>query len=120
LDYQSHKLKKTTEKQRVITLTENNDIIGAVAERKQKPFMVGFAAETENIADYAKEKMARKKLDMVAANQVGKGLGFSVDTNTLQLFWPQGGTILPQALKSHLARDLMRHIIERYDAKNST
>jgi phosphopantothenoylcysteine decarboxylase/phosphopantothenate--cysteine ligase len=120
LDFQSHKLKKTTEKQRVITLTENNDIIGAVAERKQKPFMVGFAAETENIAEYAKEKMARKQLDMVAANQVGKGLGFSVDTNTLQLFWPQGGTILPHALKSHFARDLMRHIIERYHEKYST
>jgi phosphopantothenoylcysteine decarboxylase/phosphopantothenate--cysteine ligase len=74
LEYHNNKLKKTAEKQRVITLTENNDIIGAVALRKQKPFIVGFAAETENIAEYAKEKMARKQLDMVAANQVGKGL----------------------------------------------
>jgi phosphopantothenoylcysteine decarboxylase/phosphopantothenate--cysteine ligase len=50
---------------------------------------------------------------------VGKGLGFGVDTNTLHVFWQQGEAVLPLALKSHLARDLMRLIIDRYDAKNS-
>lgn len=119
-EYQAQKLKKTAKKQEVISLIENNDIIAAVAQRSLKPFIVGFAAETENIADYAKDKMARKQLDMVAANQVGKGLGFEVDTNAIEVFWPEGEKRLPKALKSHLARDLMRLIIERYDAKNST
>ncbi|MFT7234772.1 MAG: phosphopantothenoylcysteine decarboxylase/phosphopantothenate--cysteine ligase [Methylophagaceae bacterium] len=118
--YHEMKLKKTSEKQRVIHLVETNDIIAAVAQRKPKPFMVGFAAETISIADYAKDKMRRKQLDMVAANKVGKDLGFSVDTNALEVFWAEGETILPKALKSHLARDLMRLIIGHYDAKNST
>lgn len=117
--YHDRKIKKTAEKQREISLIENPDILAGVSQRKQKPFMVGFAAETDNIADYAKEKMVRKQLDMIAANQVGKGLGFAVDTNALQVFWHQGDAVLPPALKSHLARELMRLIIERYDAKNS-
>ena len=117
--YHDKKIKKTAEKQREISLIENPDILAGVSQRKQKPFIVGFAAETDNITDYAKEKMVRKQLDMIAANQVGKGLGFAVDTNALQVFWHQGDAVLPQALKSHLARELMRLIIERYDAKNS-
>ena len=117
--YHDKKIKKTAEKQREISLIENPDILAGVSQRKQKPFMVGFAAETDNITDYAKEKMVRKQLDMIAANQVGKGLGFAVDTNALQVFWHQGDAVLPPALKSHLARELMRLIIERYDAKNS-
>ena len=81
---------------------------------------MGFAAETDNVAEYAKGKMQAKHLDMIAANRVGKDLGFGSDTNTLQVFWPQGEKTLATALKSHLARDLMTLIIERYDAKNST
>ena len=117
--YYDSKLKKTEDTARTIQITENKDIIAAVAQRKVKPFVVGFAAETDNVINYAKDKMERKQLDMVAANQVGKGLGFGVDTNTLHVFWQQGEAVLPLALKSHLARDLMRLIIDRYDAKNS-
>ena len=117
--YYDSKLKKTEGTERTIQITENKDIIAAVAQREVKPFIVGFAAETDNVINYAKDKMERKQLDMVAANQVGKGLGFGVDTNTLHVFWQQGEAVLPLALKSHLARDLMRLIIDRYDAKNS-
>jgi len=117
--YSESKLKKAVETQRAIQVTENNDIIAAVAQRQVKPFIVGFAAETDDIINYAKDKMERKQLDMIAANLVGKGLGFGVDTNTLHVFWQQGEALLPLALKSHLARDLMRLIIDRYDAKNS-
>ena len=117
--YSESKLKKAVETQRAIQVTENKDIIAAVAQRQVKPFIVGFAAETDDIINYAKDKMERKQLDMIAANLVGKGLGFGVDTNTLYVFWQQGEAVLPLALKSHLARDLMRLIIERYDAKNS-
>ena len=117
--YSESKLKKAVETQRAIQVTENKDIIAAVAQRQVKPFIVGFAAETDDIINYAKDKMERKQLDMIAANLVGKGLGFGVDTNTLYVFWQQGEAVLPLALKSHLARDLMRLIIDRYDAKNS-
>ena len=117
--YSESKLKKAVETQRAIQVTENKDIIAAVAQRQVKPFIVGFAAETDDIINYAKDKMERKQLDMIAANLVGKGLGFGVDTNTLHVFWQQGEALLPLALKSHLARDLMRLIIDRYDAKNS-
>ena len=117
--YSESKLKKAVETQRAIQVTENKDIIAAVAKRQVKPFIVGFAAETDDIINYAKDKMERKQLDMIAANLVGKGLGFGVDTNTLYVFWQQCEALLPLALKSHLARDLMRLIIDRYDAKNS-
>jgi phosphopantothenoylcysteine decarboxylase/phosphopantothenate--cysteine ligase len=117
--YSESKLKKAVETQRAIQVTENKDIIAAVAQRQVKPFIVGFAAETDDIINYAKDKMERKQLDMIAANLVGRGLGFGVDTNTLHVFWQQGEALLPLALKSHLARDLMRLIIDRYDAKNS-
>ena len=117
--YSESKLKKAVETQRAIQVTENKDIIAAVAQRQVKPFIVGFAAETDDIINYAKDKMERKQLDMIAANLVGRGLGFGVDTNTLYVFWQQGEALLPLALKSHLARDLMRLIIDRYDAKNS-
>ena len=117
--YSESKLKKAVETQRAIQVTENKDIIAAVAQRQVKPFIVGFAAETDDIINYAKDKIERKQLDMIAANLVGKGLGFGVDTNTLYVFWQQGEALLPLALKSHLARDLMRLIIDRYDAKNS-
>jgi phosphopantothenoylcysteine decarboxylase/phosphopantothenate--cysteine ligase len=120
LSVQDKKIKKSDNEMATLTLIENRDIIAAVAQTKSKPFVVGFAAETENVADYAKGKMQAKRLDMIAANRVGKDLGFGSDTNTLQVFWPQGEKTLAMALKSHLARDLMTLIIERYDAKNST
>jgi phosphopantothenoylcysteine decarboxylase/phosphopantothenate--cysteine ligase len=120
LTYQEQKIKKSQQDMHTLTLTENRDIIAAVRQRTDNPFVVGFAAETENVADYAKSKMHAKQLDMVAANRVGKGLGFGSDTNALAVFWPQGEKVFAVALKSHLARDLMTLIIERYDAKNST
>jgi phosphopantothenoylcysteine decarboxylase/phosphopantothenate--cysteine ligase len=117
---QDKKIKKSDKETSTLALTENRDIIAAVAQGKDRPFVVGFAAETDNVAEYAKGKMQAKHLDMIAANRVGKDLGFGSDTNTLQVFWPQGEKTLATALKSHLARDLMTLIIERYDAKNST
>jgi len=117
---QDKKIKKSDNERSTLALTENRDIIAAVAQGKDRPFVVGFAAETDNVAEYAKGKMQAKHLDMIAANRVGKDLGFGPDINALQVFWPQGEKTLATALKSHLARDLMTLIIERYDAKNST
>lgn len=108
------KIKKTEHTQIQLELAPTRDIVSAVVALKQKPFVVGFAAETNDVAEYAKTKLQRKKLDMIAANKVGDGLGFSVDDNALEVFWQQSSKILPLAPKSQLARDLMTLIIEQY------
>ena len=118
--YQNKKIKKSDSENSSLALIKNRDIIAAVSQRKERPFVVGFSAETENMAEYAKGKMKSKKLDMVAANRVGEDLVFGADTNALQVFWPEGDQTMATAFKSHLARELMTLIIERYDAKNST
>ncbi|MFT7413718.1 MAG: phosphopantothenoylcysteine decarboxylase/phosphopantothenate--cysteine ligase [Methylophagaceae bacterium] len=115
-----NKIKKTKNETLRLDLIPTLDIVSAVASLSDKPFVVGFAAETEQVADYAQYKLKFKGLDMVAANQVGENMGFAVDDNALQVFWPQGSQILPLTAKTQLARDLMTLIIERYDAKDST
>jgi phosphopantothenoylcysteine decarboxylase/phosphopantothenate--cysteine ligase len=115
-----NKIKKTNNKQLQLTLLPTTDIVSAVAEITPGPFIVGFAAETESIEENAKDKLHRKGLDMIAANQVGEGIGFAVDENELQVFWGNDSLVLPLAAKSQLARDLMTLIIEQYNAKNTT
>lgn len=117
---ETHKIKKTQHDNLSLQLVPTVDIVAEVAGRKDKPFVVGFAAETDNVAGYAEDKLARKKLDMIAANHVGEGLGFAVDNNALQVFWKTGSQQLPLAPKLPLARDLMTLIIEQYNAKDST
>ena len=116
----NNKIKKTQQNTLQLNLSPTVDIVSAVASLVDKPFVVGFAAETEQVEVYAQDKLQRKDLDMVAANQVGDGVGFAVDDNALKVFWPEGSQTLPLAPKSQLARDLMTLIIERYNAKNST
>ena len=125
VDYQlatvaENKIKKTENDKLQLALIATRDIVSTVASLPDKPFVVGFAAETEHVADYAQAKLKTKGLDMIAANQVGENMGFAVDNNALQVFWPQGSQALPLTSKTQLARDLMTLIIERYDAKDST
>lgn len=116
--YQGHKIKKDTQEKMTLTLVKNRDIIAEVARLTPKPFVVGFAAETQATAEYAKHKLNTKKLDMVAANLVGDGQGFSVDNNALDVFWQQGSQTLSLTSKTQLARQLMTLIIEHYYAEN--
>jgi len=115
-----NKIKKTETDQLQLMLVPTLDIVSAVTAGDKPPFVVGFAAETKSVEVYAKDKLNRKRLDMIAANQVGEGRGFAVDENELQVFWEEGSHLLPMAPKSQLARDLMTLIIERYNAKNTT
>lgn len=116
--YQQHKIKKATQEQMTLTLVKNRDIIAEVAGLTPKPFVVGFAAETQGAAAYAKDKLTTKKLDLVAANLVGDGQGFSVDNNALDVFWQQGSQTLSLTSKTQLARQFMTLIIEHYYAEN--
>jgi phosphopantothenoylcysteine decarboxylase/phosphopantothenate--cysteine ligase len=118
---ESEKIKKTTHDKLMLELAPTVDIVSEVATGDNRPdFVVGFAAETRHVADYARDKLKRKKLDMIAANEVGEGKGFAADDNALQVFWADGSQSLPLASKPQLARDLMTLIIRQFDAKNST
>ncbi len=91
-----------------------------MARRPQRPFTVGFAAETERVAANARGKLAAKGLDMIAANAVGKdGTGFEAEDNALHVLWTGGGTFLPRAPKEEIARALVGLITERYRARTT-
>ncbi|MGK2888727.1 MAG: bifunctional phosphopantothenoylcysteine decarboxylase/phosphopantothenate--cysteine ligase CoaBC [Candidatus Malihini olakiniferum] len=103
-----------------VTLVKNPDIIAGVAAMSElRPFVVGFAAETQNVEEYARQKLVRKNLDLIFANDVSlSGQGFNSDTNALQLFWLEGDTRLPLCEKRLLGQHLIDEIIRRYDEKN--
>ena len=105
----AHKLKKTGGAL-ALTLTENPDILAEVAALKKRPFLVGFAAETQNLRTYARAKLERKKLDLIAANRVGGGNGFDAADNELLLLWPDGEEALARGAKLDLARALIARI----------
>jgi phosphopantothenoylcysteine decarboxylase/phosphopantothenate--cysteine ligase len=112
-----HKLKKQAAEGINLSLVQNPDILASLAAAVPHPFLVGFAAETDAVADYAQDKLQRKGLDMIAANQVGAGVGIEVADNALQLFWPGGSQSLPRAAKQELARGLVASIAQRYRAR---
>lgn len=112
-----NKMKKT-EGQETLTLAlvKNPDIIAGVAARADRPFVVGFAAETQNIEQYALDKLHRKSLDMIAANDVSReGQGFNADQNALTVFWKDGKQSLDLADKKQVASQLISLIIKKYN-----
>jgi len=105
------KLKKSGAGGLELALVQNPDILAEVAALPQRPFVVGFAAETENVEDYARAKLERKKLDLIAANRVGTDCGFEQDDNALLLLWPGGGREeLARTGKRELAHSLIARI----------
>lgn len=83
----SDKIKKSSEAM-ALSLVRNPDTLATIAARPDAPYTVGFAAETSDVARYAKDKMQRKKLRMVVANDVSTpGLGFNSDNNAVTVFW---------------------------------
>lgn len=93
-----------------LALVKNPDIVAWVAAQKDKPFVVGFAAETQNVVDYAKAKLIAKNLDMICANQVGDNLGFEQDTNALTLITKQQESALLSSSKSEQSMALLTFI----------
>ena len=113
------KIKKDHDSSRIV-LTKNPDIIAAVASQPHNPFVVGFAAETDDLENYATGKLRSKRLDMIAANWVGQPEGgFDSDYNALQVFWEGGSQTLPMTDKRQLANQLLTLISERFHEKNS-
>lgn len=102
-----------------IALVRNVDILAEVAAGDHPPFTVGFAAETERLEAHAREKLARKGLDMIAANPVGgENIGFGVDTNALRVFWKDGEADLGEATKTDLAARLVALVSGRFREKH--
>jgi phosphopantothenoylcysteine decarboxylase/phosphopantothenate--cysteine ligase len=100
-----------------LEMTPTTDILATVAGSAQRPFTVGFAAETDAVEQHAREKLERKNLDMIAANEVGATMAFDCDDNALLVLWQGGGRAeLAHAPKCELARALVALIAERYGA----
>ena len=98
-----------------LELVRTADILADVAAHALRPrLLVGFAAETDNIVGYARGKLEKKKLDLIAANLVGMaGSGFESDDNTLTVLWTGGERTLGPASKTELANGLLDLIAER-------
>ena len=91
------------------------DILAEVASHRLRPrLVVGFAAETDDVERNARDKLVRKRVDLIAGNRVGvPGSGFDADDNTLHLYWPGGERTLGPAPKHDLAAALLDVIVER-------
>ena len=113
----NEKIKKSLDTMQ-LNLVKNPDIVADVAALANKPFTVGFAAETQNVEHYARGKLARKNLDMIAANNVAAaGQGFNSDNNALTVFTANDEKVLPLTTKNALAKQLVQCIEEKF--KNS-
>ena len=95
-----------------LELVQNPDIVKWVANQQDKPFVVGFAAETENVVAYAKKKLQAKKLDLICANQVGNGKGFESADNQLTLISEHKELVLAHSSKKQQAYKLLEFIKE--------
>lgn len=114
-DVAPSKIKKSTEDTMTLQLIKNPDIIAAVAKRENKPYTVGFAAETDNLISYAKSKRERKRLDMIVANNVAdKTIGFDSDVNAVTVIDERSCQDLPTRSKAQLARDIIALIADRF------
>ncbi|SHE86671.1 phosphopantothenoylcysteine decarboxylase / phosphopantothenate--cysteine ligase [Thermomonas hydrothermalis] len=99
----------------MLELVKTSDILAEVAASPQRPrLVVGFAAETEQVAEYARDKLLRKRLDLICANQVGQaGAGFESDDNALLVISAEGQQALGPASKQTLAGQLLDLLAER-------
>jgi len=112
-DQAGHKLKKDAD-ETVLVLQKNQDILKELGSRKKDQILVGFAAETENLEQYAAQKLAEKNLDMIAANLIGHpASGFGSDTNEMTIFFKDGTKEpLPVMEKEEVAHVLLDRILK--------
>jgi phosphopantothenoylcysteine decarboxylase/phosphopantothenate--cysteine ligase len=99
-----------------INMERTADVLATVAARPDRPFVVGFAAETELVEQHARGKLLKKNLDMIAANEVGHDKAFDCDDNQLIVLWRNGRRELGKASKLALARQLIGLIAESFAA----
>lgn len=114
------KLKKQSSEGMTLKLVQNPDILRSVAElREGRPFSVGFAAETENLVEYASRKLEAKNLDMIIANNVAdSSIGFNSDDNETIVITRSGQSALPKSSKEVVSRKIIATIAEHLAAKS--
>lgn len=114
-EFSKQKIKKQTEDQLILSLIKNPDIVATIAKLAQRPtFVMGFAAETEDVILHAQNKLHKKNLDMVAANNVSSPeIGFNSDDNQLSLITATQVQDLPRASKITLAQMIIARIAEQ-------
>lgn len=113
------KIKKTDDSdQMTISMVKNPDIIASVAAlTENRPFTVGFAAETQDVESYARGKLVKKNLDLICANDVSvEGQGFNSNNNAITVYWKDGKQSLTLASKQQIAHQIMMTIAEKLDA----
>ena len=115
---QGQKIKKTTGALE-LAMERTPDVLATVAARSNRPFVVGFAAETESVEQNARAKLLKKNLDLIAANEVGDSKVFEADDNHLVVLWRNGRRDLGSGPKPTLARELIRLIAECYAASRA-
>lgn len=113
------KIKKTTDTLD-LCMERTSDVLATVAARPDRPFVVGFAAETESVEQNARLKLLKKNLDMIAANEVGHDKAFDCEDNQLIVLWRNGRHELAKASKLKLARELVALIAESFVASRSS
>jgi phosphopantothenoylcysteine decarboxylase/phosphopantothenate--cysteine ligase len=118
-DVAVQKIKKNDEAM-TLELTRCPDILASVAALGAAPFTVGFAAETENVIEYARGKLEKKKLDMIVANRVGRDCGFDRDDNAATVLWRGGEKSYPTSSKADLARQLIELAAEHFYASRGS
>lgn len=111
LTYHDQKLKKGEGDELTIALTKNRDIVAAVAKITDKPFTVGFAAETQHMIEHAKDKLKRKRLDLIIANNVANtAIGFNSDDNAVTVISASSEVEILQCSKKQLSIMLIEEI----------
>ncbi|ANU37759.1 bifunctional phosphopantothenoylcysteine decarboxylase/phosphopantothenate--cysteine ligase CoaBC [Vibrio scophthalmi] len=111
-----NKLKKTADNDAMtVKMIKNPDIVASVAAMTEnRPFTVGFAAETQNVKQYALSKLERKNLDMICANDVSlAGQGFNSNDNAITVYWKEGEQSLTLASKQQIAQQILQMIADK-------
>ncbi|RYY02893.1 MAG: bifunctional phosphopantothenoylcysteine decarboxylase/phosphopantothenate--cysteine ligase CoaBC [Gammaproteobacteria bacterium] len=114
----AQKIKKTADETITLKLVKNPDIVASIAALPSKPYTVGFAAESENLLEYAQQKLLRKNLDLIIANDISAaGIGFNADDNAVTVIDIKQRIEISQRSKQQLARDIIAIIAQNLTAK---
>ncbi|MFC6052639.1 phosphopantothenoylcysteine decarboxylase [Acinetobacter sp. Ac_877] len=116
-----HKIKKSGDELNV-SLVKNPDIVATIAQQAKRPFMVGFAAETRNVEEYAAGKLVAKKLDMIACNDVSRAdIGFASDQNAMTVFFADHYQMQKRDLEKASKQEISQQLVDAiHDALNHT
>ncbi|WP_163118760.1 bifunctional phosphopantothenoylcysteine decarboxylase/phosphopantothenate--cysteine ligase CoaBC [Acinetobacter pittii] len=107
-----HKIKKAGDELNV-SLVKNPDIVATIASQEKRPFMVGFAAETQNVEEYAAGKLVAKKLDMIACNDVSRAdIGFASDENAMTVFFAESYHMKKRELEKASKQEISQQLVE--------